>query len=149
MISSPAASPPRARQQGEAGRLDAWMPDMMVDTSALGERPRREAPGRSQRLWIDLTTLRQHRFGNPVGLTRVERNLASACGQLLGADVGFFAHDRNLRRFVALARETADALLSSVPRRRSRPATACCSSASCGRATRRPCAHGCRRTACA
>jgi glycosyltransferase involved in cell wall biosynthesis len=38
------------------------------------------------RLWIDLTTIRNHRSGNAVGLTRVERNLAAAYAEQLGAD---------------------------------------------------------------
>jgi glycosyltransferase involved in cell wall biosynthesis len=67
---------------------------------------------RTGRVWIDLTTLRQHRSGNAVGLIRVERNLAASCASLLGARVGFMAHDRNLQRFVALGDAAGAALLT-------------------------------------
>jgi glycosyltransferase involved in cell wall biosynthesis len=75
----------------------------MLDMSmADGHLPSEQHARRGGRLWIDLTMLRNHRFGNAVGMTRVERNLAAACADLLGADAHFMARDRGLRRFVSL-----------------------------------------------
>jgi len=99
------------------------MPDL-VDTSAPDLDLRHATADRHGRLWIDLTTLRRHRSGNPVGLTRVERNLAEACAQLLGSDARFLAYDPHLLRFVALDRAAAAGVLNGPQgaTRRARPA---------------------------